>query len=268
MSTFMQAQLTARQQWVLIEATGEGALLPLSDVGSLDIPEGETIGEDDVSPDAWEAIASTVRDFHAGDLVSVEIVSGFGVRSSAPGYMDRTDWCVYEAEREAIAAYYAEVQENDESDPEATAFDALQIPARDKRLREAWRFHAEQSSTIVGERAAQALRLARAELWLLDLVNSDRARVTIDGESEKLDDCACGKCGPNRDGTRDYQAWSMLVEVLDTDGDTISTASLGMIDVGDTGGTVPDCRSWPYLRTVRAELASELFDEFKPMTTI
>jgi hypothetical protein len=38
---------------------------------------------------------------------------GFGARMSAPGYMDCTEWCVFDTEREA-EAYLAEYYEDDE----------------------------------------------------------------------------------------------------------------------------------------------------------
>ena len=269
MTTFMRAELTKRQDWYEVDGAEGGTWIPASDVGDLGLRDGETVNYDD-NPTEMIVVASALRDYVGGEIWTVTLSSGFGVRSSAPGYMDRTDWCVYETEREAIAAYYAERAELDENDPEAAAFDTLCLNVRDSRLRDAWRFHAENSNTIVGERAAQALRFARAELWLLDLAASDRATIEIRADDTPLDDCGCGECGPNRDGKRPYQGWGVVVSILDNDGDKVSSESLWGIDIGDTGGIVPDFNtpSWSYLRTVRAELASELFAEFAPMTTI
>lgn len=267
MTTFMRADLTKKQDWYEVDGAEGGLWIPASDVGDIGLAPGESIDDDDPR---FSDVAKALRDYVSGEIWTVELSAGFGVRSSAPGYMDRTDWCVYATEREAIAAYYSEVQGNDESDPEAAAFDTLCLNVRDSRLREAWRFHAENSATIAGKRAEQALELARAELWLLDLAGAERATAEIQADDTPLDDCDCGKCGPNRDGKRPYQAWGVVVTILDNDGEKVSSESLWGIDVGDTGGTVPDFKtpSWSYLRTVRAELASELFAEFAPMTSI
>jgi hypothetical protein len=44
--------------------------------------------------DLWEQLSEAVSDFYGSSLRvwSIEIISGFGVRLSAPGYMDCTDW--------------------------------------------------------------------------------------------------------------------------------------------------------------------------------
>lgn len=257
MTTFMRADLTKKQDWYEVDGAEGGLWIPASDVGDIGLAPGESIDDDDPR---FSDVAKALRDYVSGEIWTVELSAGFGVRSSAPGYMDRTDWCVYATEREAIAAYYSEVQGNDESDPEAAAFDTLCLNVRDSRLREAWRWHAENSATIVGGRAVQALRLARAELWLLDLANADRATITIDADDDPI--------VYNGDG--EHTQWIVTVKILDADGDAVSEESLGSVDVGDTGGTIPDFHtpSWGLLRTVRAELAAELFAEYAPMTSI
>lgn len=46
----------------------------------------------------------------------IDLVTGFGARLSAPGYLDCTEWCVFETEQEALD-YLRETYPDDEGDP-------------------------------------------------------------------------------------------------------------------------------------------------------
>ena len=41
------------------------------------------------------------RDYYCGEIYEIRTVNGFGARLSAPGYMDCTDWCVFDTAQEA-----------------------------------------------------------------------------------------------------------------------------------------------------------------------
>ena len=78
MSRFMETQITVKRKWLLItEAFGESYYIDAEDA---------------------EAFPK--------DNVTIEEVIGYGVRESAPGYLDCTDWEVFPtiAEAEARAA--------------------------------------------------------------------------------------------------------------------------------------------------------------------
>jgi hypothetical protein len=45
--------------------------------------------------------ADDVADYIEGKFISAELVTGYGARLSMPGYMDCTEWTVYETEQEA-----------------------------------------------------------------------------------------------------------------------------------------------------------------------
>lgn len=54
------------------------------------------------------------EDVAGGHIASVKRITGYGARLSAPGYMDCTDWCVFETEKEAVEyldEYYPEDEE-------------------------------------------------------------------------------------------------------------------------------------------------------------
>lgn len=62
-----------------------------------------------------EVTAETVAPYlehEADENDDMEVVFGHGARLSAPGYMDRTEWCVFETDKEA-EAYLDTLTENE-----------------------------------------------------------------------------------------------------------------------------------------------------------
>jgi hypothetical protein len=49
----------------------------------------------------------------------IDLIAGFGARLSAPGYLDCTDWCVFETEKEAWD-YLRETYLDDEGDDDGS----------------------------------------------------------------------------------------------------------------------------------------------------
>lgn len=69
---------------------------------------GYTLREEDAGfDDLLDAVSNTLGGSGVPD--SLEVIEGWGVRLSAPGYMDCTDWSVFTTESEAnkfLAEYY------------------------------------------------------------------------------------------------------------------------------------------------------------------
>ena len=78
--SFMQPQVTAKSDWWEIDGTRGIEVFP-----------AEYFGHD-------EAVNN-----YSGEVWKVNLVSGYGARLSAPGYMDATGWAVYDSPDEAMA---------------------------------------------------------------------------------------------------------------------------------------------------------------------
>lgn len=112
---FMQKQITPRQQWLSVEGNCGTEFIPanlinLSPDGPNPMPFNRVAtGSNDAEFNAlWEAIEDYVEARKA-DVYEIAIVSGYGARLSAPGFMDCTLWGVYENEeaaREALEEMY------------------------------------------------------------------------------------------------------------------------------------------------------------------
>ena len=93
MSSFMQPQMTDQQWWFYYETRSEGTTWVPAEL---------------FSPDS---LAKELGD----DLVgSIGVTAGYGVRRSAPGYLDCTPWDVYDDEDDAQAAFDELVAEDEE----------------------------------------------------------------------------------------------------------------------------------------------------------
>lgn len=96
---FMQQQII-KDEWYGVE-TGNGTEYIPSDLAALGLTVGTTY--DDDSPE-WEEIIGALQDYtECTDISSVELIEGYGARLSAPGYMDCTEWSVFDTEAEAQA---------------------------------------------------------------------------------------------------------------------------------------------------------------------
>jgi hypothetical protein len=99
---FMQRQVTEKKLWWEVETTHGTEFLPV-----------ESIGKEPADSDAF-------ADYREGDVLSWEQREGFGARLSAPGYLDCTEWSVFDTEKEAqeyLDEYYPE-DEEDETESE------------------------------------------------------------------------------------------------------------------------------------------------------
>lgn len=89
--SFMEAVITEKMTWFEVDTKHDGIVYLPSDVCS--------------ESDALEAAD--------GEPERVKVVRGYGVQSSAPGYLDCTPWTVYSNKREAMRAYREELSAND-----------------------------------------------------------------------------------------------------------------------------------------------------------
>ena len=97
---FMKKQITDKREWYQIETSQGTWFVDRADVGK--------------SPDA-----EGIQQFCEGVPVSWEIVTGFGCRLSAPGYLDCTEWAVFPSLAECDAYLNENYPEDDEESDEA-----------------------------------------------------------------------------------------------------------------------------------------------------
>lgn len=117
---FMEAQLTEKQSWVVVDGDCgvEFILGELVDVAGI---RGVLDCDWDSLPavlveamrECLELALSQYCEHRRWTecFPDISVVEGYGVRSSAPGYMDCTPWAVYDTLREARSAYAAECRE-------------------------------------------------------------------------------------------------------------------------------------------------------------
>lgn len=105
----MQAEMTDKQFWVSIDGNAGTDHIPAD---LIDLAAVRAIIDGPEATDYAEQVLALVRDYTENTKAyEASIVFGYGVRSSAPGYMDCTSWAVYTNKREATQAYNAEKRE-------------------------------------------------------------------------------------------------------------------------------------------------------------
>jgi hypothetical protein len=107
---FMEAELTEKKYWLAIDGDNGIDYVP-DDLFAVqevrDILKQRKRGED-----CTDSIFALVKDYTENlEARSAELVFGYGVRSTAPGYLDCTAWTVYTNLREATKAYNEEKRE-------------------------------------------------------------------------------------------------------------------------------------------------------------
>ena len=108
--SFMEAQLTEKQYWLVIDGSCGMEAIP-EELFDVSLVSG-ILDSEDSEKDANARILAHVKGYlESRRIYSVELIEGYGVRSSTPGYMDCTSWTVYENLREAEEAYAAEQAE-------------------------------------------------------------------------------------------------------------------------------------------------------------
>ena len=112
MPNFMEPQITRHQNWLRVETTEGTEWVSIADT-SLFVRNSETVTHPMTDQERTETV-NKIRPFVNGEPQDWENVMGYGVRLSAPGYLDCTEWAVFETEDEARKY----LEEMDEDEPE------------------------------------------------------------------------------------------------------------------------------------------------------
>jgi hypothetical protein len=125
--SFMQQQVTDKQQWYMIDGPAGTDYVPADVVGCTVTVLGKTryatpdeIREIDGTPENEDSvrqpIPASLSDYTENqEAWNIELVTGYGARLSAPGYMDCTEWAVFDTADEA-EAYLEEMYGDDDED--------------------------------------------------------------------------------------------------------------------------------------------------------
>jgi hypothetical protein len=111
---FMEPQIE-QGQWYEVETDNGIDFIPFDVIGDVGLQEGET-ANDWSQDDRQDAIVAAVRDYCEAAPHEVKLITGFGARLSAPGYLDCTPWCVFATEQEARDYLRDELGADEESD--------------------------------------------------------------------------------------------------------------------------------------------------------
>lgn len=103
---FMTPSITDRQTWLRIEGTNGITFLLIEELGQ-NRSAFLLLSE--------EAQLATIRAYYDGTPESVEIITGYGARLSAPGYPDCTEWAVFDS-CEAAEEYLVEMYGDEETE--------------------------------------------------------------------------------------------------------------------------------------------------------
>ena len=111
---FMQQQISGPGMWVELDGTSGITALPFDVLSRHEQEIAESIDSDSEDP---EDLQAHFGDYYDGKVQSVSTRTGFGARLSAPGYMDCTEWSVFDTESEA-QAWLEEMYGEDSEDSE------------------------------------------------------------------------------------------------------------------------------------------------------
>ena len=91
---FMQKQVTGLEDWAEVETNCGTEFVPIEQLGIK--------LTDNLDAESLERARIALRDYVEGSkILDYQIVKGYGARLSAPGYMDCTEWTVFDTELEA-----------------------------------------------------------------------------------------------------------------------------------------------------------------------
>ena len=88
---FMERQITQKQNWLRVETTHGTEFVPAQELNI------ETTDTDNAVD---HPLFDTVQLYCEGEPQSWENIQGYGARLSAPGYLDRTEWTVFDTVKE------------------------------------------------------------------------------------------------------------------------------------------------------------------------
>lgn len=112
--SFMQKQITIKSKWLRVETTHGTEFIPSELVNGV-----ATCAADDVeNMPIW---FNKVQEYTEGEPQEWEWIEGYGARMSAPGYMDCTEWAVFDTVKEAedyLEEYYGDDESAETEDSE------------------------------------------------------------------------------------------------------------------------------------------------------
>lgn len=125
--SFMQKQITPKQTWIELDGTHGITALP-SDVLSKDeLAIAESVaGDGNADP---EDLTTHFGEYYEGTVQSVTVRKGYGARLSAPGYLDCTEWTVFDTAEEA-QQYLDETYDDDDDDDGSESDDEMERRTR------------------------------------------------------------------------------------------------------------------------------------------
>jgi len=115
---FMQRQITNKLTWLEIDGTHGLTVVDASDFGKIWSNLAVTPYAD-MTETEQEWIVEDLEDYYEGTIQDVSLIVGYGARLSAPGYMDCTDWSVFdtpELAQDYLDEYYPEDDEDGEEE--------------------------------------------------------------------------------------------------------------------------------------------------------
>ena len=115
MSNFMARQITGKQNWLRVETTQGTEFVSIADT-SLFVRDSETVTHP-MSEEERDTTIEKIRPYVNGKPQSWENIRGYGARLSASGYLDCTEWTVFDTAEEA-ETYLDENYPDDEEDEE------------------------------------------------------------------------------------------------------------------------------------------------------
>ena len=110
--SFMQHQITNKQQWFEVDTTNGTEYIPHELIGYKRDSESAT---HPLTDKERETIISELSQYCEGTIQEWKTIFGYGARLSAPGYTDCTEWTVFETAEEAkqyLGETYPEDEEN------------------------------------------------------------------------------------------------------------------------------------------------------------
>jgi len=99
MSEFMQRQVTGNENWLQVETTQGTEFVPSGQL-ALFVRNSECPSQS-LEADEYAFYEKQIRPYVEGTIQSWENIKGYGARLSAPGYLDCTEWAVFDTEEEA-----------------------------------------------------------------------------------------------------------------------------------------------------------------------
>ena len=110
--SFMEKQIEFGK-WIEVDTTHGIFFIPANMVGTLEYDEEN----EEYTDEAKKRLLPYLEVFKIEDIHSIEERKGFGARMSAPGYLDCTEWSVFDTEQEAeqyLDDYYGDEEAEDE----------------------------------------------------------------------------------------------------------------------------------------------------------